>query len=196
MSTVLRRNFYSRSPITVARDLIGKALVRRLDDGTTLEGVIVETEAYGGKSDPASHAFRGMTPRNSVMFGMAGRAYVYFTYGFHNCLNFVTGNEGIACAVLIRALEPTKGVQKMSMFRNTKVVSNIASGPGKLCQALSIDRRLNGIDVTSKNSPIHVLDTNLKIRVARSRRIGIAAGVEKKWRFYAVSNAHVSKQPR
>ena len=150
----------------------------------------------GGRSDPASHAFRGMTPRNSVMFGKAGHAYVYFTYGFHNCLNFVTGKENIASAVLIRGLQPTRGLETMAKLRNTHVFANIASGPGKLCQALSIDRSLNGIDVTSKKSPIYMLDSNLKPKIATSTRIGIAAGVEKKWRFYAVSNVHVSKKPR
>lgn len=193
MNTVLREKFYSRSPRVVANELIGKRLVRRLDDGSTLEGTIVETEAYGGSSDPASHAFRGMTPRNAVMFGRAGRAYVYFTYGFHNCLNFVTGNEGTASAVLIRAIEPTKWLEKMLEFRKTRMLSNVASGPGKLCQALAIDRKYNGIDVTSRKSPIHLLDTGLELAVARSTRIGIAVGVEKKWRFYAKSNSYVSR---
>ncbi|MDG7000812.1 MAG: DNA-3-methyladenine glycosylase [Nitrososphaerota archaeon] len=196
MKTLLRRNFYYGSPVLVARKLIGKTLVRRLEDGTFLEGVIVETEAYAGKSDPASHAFRGMTTRNRVMFGEAGHAYVYFTYGFHNCLNFVTGKEGIASAVLIRAVEPTKGVEKMAILRNTKSIANIASGPGKLCQAFSINRSLNGIDVTLKKSAIYVLDTDLKLKVGSSARIGIAMGVDKRWRFYAVANVHVSKKPR
>lgn len=195
MRALLRNNFYSRSPLVVAKDLIGKTLVRRLD-GTALEGTIVETEAYGGGSDPASHAFRGLTPRNVVMFGSAGHAYIYFTYGFHNCLNFVTGREGVASAVLIRALEPTKGLERMSEFRRTSVISNIASGPGKLCQALAIDRTLNGINVTSNKSPIQVVDTNMKVDVSRSTRIGIAAGIEKEWRFYATSNRFVSKWPR
>lgn len=194
MGMLLRKSFYSSSPVIVARKLIGKTLVRRLEDGTLLEGLIVETEAYAGKLDPASHAFRGMTPRNRVMFGEAGHAYVYFTYGFHNCLNFVTGKEGIASAVLIRAMEPTKGVEAMATLRNAKSIANIASGPGKLCQALSIDRSLNGIDVTSRKSAIHVLDTNLKLKIASSTRIGIAEGIEKKWRFFAISNMHVSKK--
>lgn len=194
MRTLLRRNFYSRSPLVVARDLIGKTLVRRLQDGTLLEGVIVEAEAYGGRSDPASHAFRGMTPRNAVMFGKAGHTYVYFTYGFHNCLNFVTGVEGEASAVLIRALEPTRGAEKMSALRRTNVVTNIASGPGKLCQALSIDRSLNGVDVTFKGSPIRVMDDGLKLALSRTTRVGITAGSDKKWRFCAKSNLHVSKK--
>lgn len=196
MRTLLRRNFYSRSPVVVAKQLIGKTLVRRLGDGTRLEGLIVETEAYGGRFDPASHAFRGKTSRNSVMFGESGHAYVYFTYGFHNCLNLVTGNEGTASAVLIRAMEPQEGIEKMRRFRNSQSNLNIASGPGKLCQALSIDRNLNGIDVTSMKSPLHLLDSYQEPKVAASTRIGINSGVEKEWRFYAVANAYVSRKVR
>lgn len=194
MTTVLRRNFYSRSPVTVAKELIGKILVRRLEDGTPLQGIILETEAYGGKFDPASHAYRGMTPRNKVMFGKAGYAYVYFTYGFHHCLNFVTGSEGAASAVLIRVLEPLMGIEVMCAFRKTSTISNIASGPGKLCQALSIDRSFNGIDITSKRSPIHILDTTLRLEVNASTRIGIRKGTEKKWRFYAKSDSIAKPQ--
>src|SRR5487761_1007342 len=139
MRKILARSFYSRSPIIVAKELIGKSLVRILENGQKMEGIIVETEAYGGSRDPASHAYRGITPRNEVMFGEAGHAYVYFTYGFHNCLNFVTGKKGIATAVLIRAIEPTKGIEIMSRFRETAILNQIASGPGKLCQALAID---------------------------------------------------------
>ena len=183
MRPLLRRNFYSRSPLVVANELIGKTLVRRLHDGTLLEGVIVEAEAYGGKLDPASHAFRGKTPRNEVMFGKAGRAYVYFIYGFHNCLNFVTGSEGIASAVLIRSLEPTNGLEKMAELRKTDVTTNLTNGPGKLCQALSIDRSLNAIDVTTIRSPIRVIDEGRKVAVSRTTRIGITARAEKRRRF-------------
>jgi DNA-3-methyladenine glycosylase len=190
---VLGRRFYSRKPTLVARDLIGKTLVRRLEGAKELKGIIVETEAYGGSRDPASHAYRGRTSRNEVMFGEAGHAYVYFTYGFHHCLNFVTGNNGVASAVLIRALEPTAGTETMALFRNTNVPAEIASGPGKLCQAMKIDRKLNGIDVTDSKSPIHVLDRNDRIRVKSSRRIGISGGRERRWRFFATGNENVSR---
>ena len=193
MDKVLRQKFYSRHPTKVARDLIGKSLVRRLDDGTRLEGIIVETEAYGGSLDPASHAFRGVTERNRAMFDASGRAYIYFIYGFHNCLNFVTGKKGVASAVLIRALEPVKGLAVMSKLRKTEIPSHLASGPGKICQAFSIDRALNGIDVTSVSSPIHVIDNNLKLNVKSSVRVGIRNGIDKKWRFYAKSNENVSR---
>ncbi len=193
MPKVLGRKFYSRKPTLVAKELIGKSLVRRLDDGRELEGVIVETEAYGGNRDPASHAYRGKTKRNEVMFGEAGHAYVYFTYGFHHCLNFVTGKKGAASAVLIRALEPTRGIETMAGFRKTAVPTEIASGPGKLCKALAIDRRLNGIDVTSSKSSIYVLNCYNKTVVKVSERIGITAGKGRKWRFFADENENVAR---
>jgi len=193
MRKILTRSFYSRSPIIVAKELIGKSLVRILENGQKLEGIIVETEAYGGSRDPASHAYRGITPRNEVMFGEAGHAYVYFTYGFHNCLNFVTEKKGTASAVLIRAIEPTTGIEIMSKFRETAILKQIASGPGKLCQALAIDRSLNGIDVTKSKSPIYVLNQSKKMRVKASPRIGISEGRERKWRFFAEGNGNISR---
>lgn len=196
MSRVVDREFYSRNPTIVARELIGKTLVRLLDDGTRLDGIIVETEAYGGSNDPASHAYRGVTERNKVMFGAPGHAYIYFTYGFHNCLNFVTGKDGVASAVLIRALEPVKGLAIMSRLRKTKVLSHLTNGPGKICQAFSIDRTLNGVDVTFLSSPIHVLDNGLKLTLKSSARIGIRKGIGRKWRFYAESNGNVSGRSR
>ena len=193
MRKVLGRNFYERSPVIVARQLIGKLLVRQLSDGILLEGLILETEAYAGSRDPASHAYNGMTKRNEVMFGEAGHAYVYFTYGFHHCLNFVTGKKGVASAVLIRALEPLKGIETMRILRNKVAATELTSGPGKLCQALSIDRKLNGIDITTSLSPIRVIDTGRRMVTRSSTRIGIRSGLEKKWRFYASQNEYVSK---
>jgi DNA-3-methyladenine glycosylase len=192
MGSILGRNFYSRHPRSVAHDIIGKTLVRRLDDGQILKGIIVEAEAYGGNRDPASHAFRGVTQRNAVMFGEAGHAYVYFTYGFHNCLNFVTGEKGVASAVLIRALEPKEGIEMMIRLRKTGELTHLTNGPGKLCQALSIDRSLNGIDVTSRESKIHVINGGLEMKVISAIRIGIKTGKEKKWRFFAKSSQYVS----
>lgn len=189
MPDVLGRNFYARSPIIVARELVGKTLVRRLDDGSSLEGVIVETEAYGGNRDPASHAFRGKTKRNEVMFGEAGHAYIYFTYGFHHCLNFVTGKEGVASAVLIRAVKPTIGIQKMMKFRGKPETLNLTNGPGKLCQAFNIDLNLNGIDVTTAKSALYLLDGVVDVGVNRSSRIGINSGKEKQWRFFTTSES-------
>ncbi|MDG6998665.1 MAG: DNA-3-methyladenine glycosylase [Nitrososphaerota archaeon] len=192
--TVLDRDFYSRSPVAVARELVGKTLVRTLAGGERLKGIIVETEAYGGAKDPASHAYRGISNRNAVMFGIAGHAYVYFTYGFHHCLNFVTGKEGEASAVLLRAIEPTSGFETMSDLRKKTLLKDLTSGPGKLCQALAIDRRLNGIDITSPESEIHVLAEGATFQIATSSRIGIRNAKERKWRFFAEDNVFVSKR--
>ena len=188
--------FYDRSSVTVAKDLIGKTLVRKLESGEELSGIIVEVEAYGGSRDPASHAFRGMTKRNKAMFGNPGHAYVYFTYGFYYCLNFVTNPGGVgATAVLIRALEPKSGLEYMMEKRKTTVPSELASGPGKLCQALSIDKRLNGVPITTSEDPIFVLHSNenKKYTVKASARIGIRTAMGRKWRFYAAGNSFLSR---
>ena len=181
----LSRAFYSRSPIRVAKDLIGKTLVRSSPKEGNLRGIIVETEAYGESCDPASHAFRGRTKRNLVMFGEPGHAYIYFTYGMHYCLNFVTGRfwREKAGAVLIRAIKPTNGLEIMQRKRGKLDLERLADGPGKLCSALSIDLALNGIDVTRKEE-LYVLPGRSRGTIA-SPRIGIAQGIEKKWRFCA-----------
>lgn len=192
--SVLGRRFYDRKSTVVARDLIGKRLVRVFDNGTTVEGIIVETEAYGGMADPASHAYKGMTRRNEVMFGEAGHAYVYFTYGFHYCLNFVTNPvKERAGAVLIRAAEPTKGLDLMAKQRGTKVLTELANGPGKLTQAFAIDNSLNGADVTDPESSIFVLDSEKSINIRTSPRIGIKYATGRNWRFFANSNPFVSR---
>lgn len=193
----LNRSFYARKPTEVARNLIGKRLIRQLRDGSILGGIIVETEAYGGRSDPASHAFTGITRRNQVMFGEAGHAYVYFTYGFHHCLNFVTGKKGIASAVLVRALQPTIGLQDMEKFRAKTNLIELTNGPGKVCQALNIDKTLNGCDATDPRSPVRVYDRDsTSISVNTSPRVGITKGVARKWRFFAESSEYVSKVPK
>lgn len=174
----LRRQFYLQPTLKVARELIGKVLYRKVN-GKVLSGKIVETEAYL-KNDPACHASRGMTERNAVMFGPAGRAYVYFTYGMHYCFNIVTQPEGIPEAVLIRAVEPLEGIEIMK--RNRKGKEGIANGPAKLCQAFGIDKKLNGVDMTKGNFVI--LDSNEKVKVHRARRIGITAYADKLWRFH------------
>jgi len=180
----------------VGREIIGKKLIRTLTDETELSGIIVEAEAYGGNRDPASHAFRGKTRRNAVLFGEAGHAYVYFTYGAHYCLNFVTSSKiGKASAVLIRAVEPVAGVDTMALSRRTTVLTQIANGPGKLTRAFEIDRTLNGIDVTLADSPIRVENGIPNVKVATSRRIGINVAAERKWRFYSADNLNVSRQP-
>jgi DNA-3-methyladenine glycosylase len=175
----------------VARELLGKYLVVQ-KDGHLLSGKIVETEAYIGFKDPASHAYRGMTPRNEVMFGTPGYAYVYLTYGMHHCLNLVTEKKGAPAAVLIRALEPVDGVELMKKKRGRRNLRDLTSGPAKLSQALGVDRRLNGADLCSQ--VLFVQDKGEAAgKIARSGRIGIKEGKNKKWRFFLEGNQFVSR---
>lgn len=148
MGDRLPHQFYARDTLTVARELLGRRLVR-ICDGQRLSGRIVETEAYIGQSDLACHASRGLTPRTAVMFGPPGHAYVYFIYGMHHCLNVVTEPEGFAAAVLIRALEPLEGLGVMRTLRGGRPEQQLTDGPGKLCQALQITRALNGMDLVT-----------------------------------------------
>lgn len=143
---ILSQDFYNRDTIQVAKDLLGKKLVRR-QKGRILSGMIVETEAYLSRSDSASHAFKGQTPRNTVMFEAAGRAYVYFIYGMHYMFNVVTEEKGSPGAVLIRAVEPLNGLHQMQV-RRKKSGRDLTNGPAKLCQAMAIDKFLNGWDLT------------------------------------------------
>jgi DNA-3-methyladenine glycosylase len=142
----LPHTFYQQTTIDVAKQLLGKYLVRKHPEGNTV-GRIVETEAYVGPQDLACHASKGRTARTEVMFGPAGRAYVYFIYGFYNMLNLVTEAKDYPAAVLIRAVEPVDGVELMKERRKNHALRNLASGPGKLCQAFAIDRSLNGADL-------------------------------------------------
>jgi DNA-3-methyladenine glycosylase len=142
----LSRSFYEQSTVDVAKQLLGKYLVRTHAEGNTI-GRIVETEAYVGPQDLACHASKGRTARTEVMFGPAGHAYVYFIYGFYNMLNLVTEAKDYPAAVLIRAVEPVDGIELMKDRRQSSVLRNLASGPGKLCQAFGIDRSLNGADM-------------------------------------------------
>lgn len=144
----LSATFYSRPTLEVARDLLGRRLVRALG-GQRLAGRIVEVEAYIGEQDLASHAARGRTGRNRVMYGAPGRAYVYFIYGMYHCLNVVTEAEGFPAAILIRAIAPDEGLAAMAARRGGQPRINLTSGPGKLCQALAIDRALDGHDLTA-----------------------------------------------
>lgn len=180
--------FYARSTGVVARDLLGNTLVRLIscDSNKTkrISGIIVETEAYGFTNDPASHAFRGLTFRNSAMFGDVGRTYIYFTYGSQFCVNVsARSNQVKAGAVLIRALQPLEGIDEMKAFRKTDKILSLTSGPGKLSQALNIDRSLNGYDVTDPNSELHIEYGINPALIVQTGRIGIRRGRGKKWRF-------------
>lgn len=195
MPPKLPRSFYSRSTVDVASGLIGKVLVRRLD-GRKLAGKIVETEAYVGPHDLACHASRGHTPRTAIMFGPPGYAYVYMIYGFYFCLNVVTEAEGYPAAVLIRAVEPMENVDLMRRLRNNpEQETSVASGPGKLCMAMSIDKRLNGEDLLGKKMWIEdrKLDPG---KIGTSPRVGVDYAGEfkdKPWRFFLDGNPHVSR---
>lgn len=181
----LPSSFYDRPTLKVTRDLLGSYLVRQNGRKKWI-GKIVEVEAYIGEDDPACHAFRGRTPRTSIMYGPPGHAYVYFTYGMYFMLNAVTERKGFPAAILIRAVEPTRG------FENPD--SRPASGPGKLCRCLGIDKKLNGISLQSKQLWIGK-DTSLSSKreqVQWSSRIGISAGTEKLWRAFLTHSTFVS----
>ena len=188
----LGREFYLRDTIEAARAALGKILVHVTPEGM-ISGRIVETEAYL-RDDPACHACRGMTARNRTMFGEPGHAYVYFTYGNHYCLNFVTQPAGVAEAILIRALQPLEGIDLMRQNRGMDRLENLCSGPGKLAQALGIDLSLNGEDLLGNR--LYVLDDRTDIGPVIARpRIGIKEATDKLWRFYpARYAAWVSKQ--
>jgi DNA-3-methyladenine glycosylase len=190
----IRRPFYEQNTLEVARQLLGKYLVRQHAQGTTI-GRIVETEAYVGPEDKACHAARGRTARTEVMFGEPGHAYVYFIYGFHYMLNIVTEREGFPAAVLIRAVEPVRGIRLMKKRRGTDEPRNLASGPGKLCQAFAIDRSLNGGDLCG--NVLYVRDAGEPApKIISTPRIGVDyAGEwkEKAFRFLIGGNAFVSK---
>jgi DNA-3-methyladenine glycosylase len=191
----LDREFFARFTLSVASDLLGCLIVRRTATGTVLSGRIVEVEAYRGSDDPASHSFRGKTKRNSLMFGEAGHAYLFFSYGFHWCLNFTTEGRGEPGAVLIRALEPVEGVEQMRANRGISQVEQLTNGPGKLTKALAIDGGFNGEDVvTSKR--LYVVGRDAPVKVGTSTRVGISRGREQMWRFFVEGNRFVSKGPR
>jgi DNA-3-methyladenine glycosylase len=189
----LPRSFFARPSIEVAPELLGRVLVRTLEDGTRLAARLVEVEAYE-QGDPASHSFKGRpTARTQVMFGPPGRLYVYFTYGQHFCSNVVTGPDGIGSAVLLRAAEPLDGLEVMAANRGIDDVRLLCSGPARLTQAFCIARAENGIDL--------VRDPSLGLRsgialapraVARSTRVGVNVGGERPWRFFERGSAFVS----
>lgn len=184
----LNSSFYARSTELVAESLLGKTLVRLIVNTSgkleRLSGMIIETEAYGFKNDPASHAYRGLTSRNAAMYGEVGRAYVYFIYGSQYCVNVsARSNELGAGAVLIRALQPLEGIDIMKSLRKTDHFLSLTSGPGKLTQALSITNVLNGEDMTDSKSRLHIEEGVNPVAIVTTKRIGISQAVDKKWRF-------------
>jgi DNA-3-methyladenine glycosylase len=182
---MLKRDFFARSVHEVAPDLIGATL---LVDG--VGGRIVEVEAYD-QEDPASHAYRGRTARNAAMFGLPGHAYVYRSYGVHWCLNLVCGAEGVPEAVLVRALEPTSGLDVQESRRRVKDVRALCSGPGKLCQALGITREHDGLAL---DLPPFELEPRAGIpEIVTGPRIGITRGTELNWRYMSAGSRFLSR---
>lgn len=187
----LPADFYARKTDTVASELLGKLLVRN-EGRCKLVGKIVETEAYFGFDDPASHASRGITPRSRIMYEAPGHAYIYLNYGVHWLLNFVTETSGHPGAVLIRAIEPLKGIEKMSARRHVVSPYDLTNGPGKLTQALGIDKSLNGHDLTKR--PLRVAQGNdHSMDVVCAPRIGISVAQDRLLRYYVRDNLFVSK---
>lgn len=191
--------FYKRDLHTVAKELLGKYIVKKYD-GFYLSGRIVEVEAYDGNIDEAAHSFRGKTKRNQVMFEGGGKLYVYFTYGMHFCANVVTGNVNDGKAILIRAVEPIDGIDQMALNRFGKTtvteneLKNLCSGPGKFCKAFNIDRNDNGTDLTG-DSIFIINSTKLKPEcIVSTKRIGIKKSVDLQWRYYIKENKFVSKR--
>lgn len=193
----LSRGFYERPVLQVAREAVGKLLVHETADGVAA-GRIVEAEAYRGPEDRAAHSWRGRrTARTEVMFGAAGHAYVFFVYGMHFQFNLVTGGVGEPHAVLIRALEPVCGAELMAVRRGMRADRvELTNGPGKLCQALGIDRRHNGRDLC--RGPLYLVDAP-GVRTRRAPRVGVdyaGAWARRPWRFYDPASRYVSKRPR
>jgi DNA-3-methyladenine glycosylase len=186
---MLPRSFYNRPVLDVARDLLGAVLVHE-DVAVRLS----EVEAYAGGHDPASHAFRGRTPRNEVMFGPAGHVYVYFTYGMHFCMNLVAGPDGHASAVLLRAGEVVAGAKTAEVRRAGASVRDLARGPARLTTSLGVDRRLNGVDVTSARSPLQVRrGTPVADELVRwGPRVGVSSAQEVPWRCWVDNDPTVS----
>jgi DNA-3-methyladenine glycosylase len=194
----LPKKFYERYVLDVAPDLLGKIFVRKAGD-TYLSGKIVETEAYDGAIDEAAHSYNGRTERNAVMFDGTGLLYVYFTYGMHYCANVVTGKIGHGQAVLLRGIEPLKGIDQMSLNRfgnsepDQRQKLNLTNGPAKICQAFKISKQQYGTDLTG--SEIYILDEPLPpgSKIISTTRIGIKKSVNFPWRFLIKDNIYVSK---
>ncbi|MDQ1727404.1 MAG: DNA-3-methyladenine glycosylase [Frankiaceae bacterium] len=186
----LPRSFYDRPVLEVARDLLGCLVVRG--------GVVVrltEVEAYGGAGDPASHAFRGATPRNSVMFGPPGFLYVYFTYGMHHCANVVTGAGDDASAVLLRAGEVVTGIDEARMRRQGAPDRDLARGPARLTKTLALDLSHSGADVTDPGAPLWLAGGERVPdgRVGHGPRVGIRSATERPWRLWVLGDPTVSQ---
>ena len=195
----LPKTFYNHELLDVAKALLGKVFVRTLNN-KLLAGIIVEIEAYDGRTDEAAHSFGGITKRNKIMFEEGGLLYVYFIYGIHYCCNVVTGGKGIGNAVLIRGIQPMIGIDEMLNNRfgennfNDKHTLSLTNGPAKITQAFSIDKKDNGADLCGDD--IYLCESNFSndFEIVTTTRIGIKKSVELPWRFYIKNNPYVSKK--
>jgi DNA-3-methyladenine glycosylase len=192
----LGRGFFDRDTLEVARELLGRRLVRMLE-GKRLSGRIVEAEAYVGEEDEASHASPGPTKRNASMYGPPGHAYVYLIYGMYTCFNVVTGQKGFPAAVLVRALEPVEGLQTMRERRGGRPDDQLTSGPGRLCEALAIDLQFDGVDLCSPEARLflEVGESVPDERVIAGPRVNVRGddvALSVPWRFYVEGSRYVS----
>lgn len=191
---VLKREFYERDTITVAKALLGQIFVRR-ENGVETSGIIVETEAYRGRNDAAAHSYKGKSERTSVMFGKKGLAYVYMIYGMYYCMNITCGPENEPEVVLLRALEPVGGIEVMEERRRTKKLKNLCSGPGKLCMAMDINKNLYGADLV-ESDVLFIEKGGHAGEISASKRINIEYSGEARdylWRFTVSGNPFISK---
>lgn len=188
---ILPLSFYRRRADVVAKDLLGKELVFTTKEGST-SGIIVETEAYLGPGDAASHSARGKTRRNATMFGPAGRAYVYLIYGIHYCFNITTDKDTVPSAVLIRALEPRQGIELMQRRRGKENVRELCSGPGKLAQAMGFDKSVDGSSVLTDKLCVRECREVAESEIVTTTRIGITKAAHLPLRFYIANSRYIS----
>lgn len=192
----INRAFYLTDGLVLARNLLGKVLVHNTAEGIT-KGRITEVEAYMGEEDKASHSYKNrMTPRTEIQYGEGGFAYIYMIYGMHNCMNIVANQEGVAQAVLIRALEPVQGIELMEKRRNSKDISALCSGPGRLCQAMGITKAQYGMDLCGKELYLEDAPALKDEEIEQSKRINIDYSEEARdflWRFSVKNCPYVSR---
>jgi DNA-3-methyladenine glycosylase len=191
----LNSDFFNRSPLIVAKELLGKVLVRKID-GQILSGRIVETEAYIAVNDEAAHGYRGKTKRNSSLFMTAGHVYVHRIHMQH-CLDIVTEDVDVPSSVLIRAIEPLTGIEIMQKLRGRNELLALTSGPGKLAEALAIDKTQDAIDVTDEQSILYIVDDGFSVDrgdIVVTKRVGISKAMEREYRFYIHGNRFVSRK--
>jgi DNA-3-methyladenine glycosylase len=189
---VLDESFFNKDVVSLAQDLLGCELIHKSPAGTTA-GIIVETEAYH-QTDEASHSYKGKTGRTAAMFGLPGRAYIYFTYGMHWCFNITAEAEGVGAGVLIRALEPTQGIELMSKRRGGKALHELCSGPSKLVQAMGISQSDYGELLFSGRFRLRPRSEAGSLSIRSGPRIGISKAKDKAWRFWIKDNEFVSRK--